>query len=88
MKVAAIVINVLLPGIGTLLVQKWGQAIVQIILIIIGILLIFTVIGGIIGFPLYLAAWIWAIVSAATAPEQPVRVAAQPAGGSNEPENT
>lgn len=77
MKVAAIVINIFLPGVGTLLVQKWTQAIFQIILAIIAVVLIFTVIGGIIGGPLYFAVWIWAIVSAATAPEQPITVVVQ-----------
>lgn len=79
MKVAAIVINIFLPlpGVGTLLVQKWVQAIFQIVLAIVAWFLILTVFGGIIGVPLLFAVWIWAIVSAATAPAEPITVVVQ-----------
>ncbi len=77
MKVAAIVINIFLPGVGTLFVQKWVQAIFQIILATIALVLTFTGIGAIIGGPLGIAVWIWAIVSAATAREQPITVVVQ-----------
>ena len=74
MKVAAIVINIFLPGVGTLFVKKWGQAIFQIILATIALALNFTGIGGLIGLPLGIAVWIWAIVSAiSTAVINPVR---------------
>ena len=74
MKVAAIVINIFLPGVGTLFVKKWGQAIFQIILATIALALNLTGIGGLIGLPLGIAVWIWAIVSAiSTAVINPVR---------------
>ena len=79
MKVLAIIVNLFLPGIGTLLVQKWGQAIAQIILGIIATILIVTGVGAIFGIPLAFIVWVWAIVSAATSPAQPVQVVVQQA---------
>lgn len=63
MKVIAIIINIFLPGIGTIIIGKLLQGIIQIALSIIAILISFTVVGLIIGIPLYLIAWIWAILS-------------------------
>ena len=60
---------------GSFFVGKVGQGITQIILYIIGLVLIFTAIGSIIGIPLCVGVWIWGLVTAATSPEQPVQVA-------------
>lgn len=46
----------------------------QILLFLLAIVLIFTVIGAIIGLPLALGIWIWGIVSVATANPQPIQV--------------
>lgn len=69
MKVLGIIVNIFLPGIGTLIVGKITEGIVQIILILLSLFLGFTVIGLLIGIPLYLIVWIWSIISAATAPD-------------------
>lgn len=74
MKIVAIVINIFFPGIGTLIVGKWGQGITQIILGIIAAIFIFTGIGAIIGGPLAFIVWIWAIVSAANSQPEPIKV--------------
>ena len=74
MKVLAIIVNLFLPGIGTLFVKKWGQAIAQITLGIIAGILIVTGVGSIIGIPLGIGVWIWSIVTAATANPEPVTV--------------
>jgi TM2 domain-containing membrane protein YozV len=75
MKIIAILINIfLLPGVGTLIVGKTGQGIAQIVLFILAIILIFTVLGAIIGIPLAFGVWIWGIISAATANPQPMQV--------------
>ncbi len=74
MKVLAIIVNLFLPGIGTLFVKKWGQAIAQIALSIIAGILIVTGVGSIIGIPLAIGVWIWSIVTAATANPDPVTV--------------
>jgi len=70
MKVLAIIVNILAPGIGTLLVKKWWQAFFQIILVIIAIVLNVSGVGAILGIPIAFVAWVWAIVSAATAQPQ------------------
>lgn len=67
-KTLAIVVNIFLPGVGTLMVQKTTVGIIQ---IIINILCIFGTLitlgfGGILLIPLGFANWAWAIVSSAT----------------------
>ncbi|MCC5624463.1 hypothetical protein [Nostoc sp. CHAB 5715] len=66
MQVAGIIVNLFLPGVGTLIVGKIGQGIAQIILIILAIILNLTVVLAIIGVPLAIGVWVWGIVSAAT----------------------
>ncbi len=66
MKALAIILNVFFPGVGTLVAKKIWQGITQILLGIVGIVLTVTMIGAIIGLPLLLGVWIWAIVCAAT----------------------
>ena len=70
MKILAIIVNILAPGIGTLLVKKWWQAFFQIVLVIIAIVLNVSGVGAILGIPIAFVAWVWAIVSAATAQPQ------------------
>ncbi len=77
MKALAIIVNIFFPGIGTLIVKKWGQGVAQIILGIIAVVLALTGIGGIIGVPLAIGVWIWAIVSAATSNPESVQVIIQ-----------
>ncbi len=79
MKALAIIVNLFLPGIGTLFIKKWGQAIAQIVLSIIAVVLIATAIGSVIGIPLAIGVWIWSIVTAATANPEPVTVVVQKA---------
>jgi TM2 domain-containing membrane protein YozV len=74
MKALAIIINIFFPGIGTLIVGKVGQGIAQILLYMLGVVLNFTVVGLIIGVPLCIAVWIWALVSTANAPSAPIEV--------------
>ncbi|MDE2165933.1 MAG: hypothetical protein KGJ66_06310 [Alphaproteobacteria bacterium] len=73
MRGLAVLINVFIPGIGTLMVGKVGQGIAQFILWAVGVAICFTVIGVFIGVPMAIAAWIWAIVSAASNPA-PIQV--------------
>ena len=74
MKVLAVIVNIFFPGIGTLLVEKWAQAIAQIVLGIVAAILVFTGIGIVLGGPLGFIVWVWAIVSAATSQPEPVQV--------------
>ena len=74
MKALAIIINIFFPGFGTFFVGRPGAAIAQIALSVTGVFLTFTGIGSIIGIPLCIVAWIWALVSAASAPSVPTEV--------------
>ena len=74
MKTIAIIINIFFPGFGTFFVGKPFSAIIQILLSVTGVFLTFTGIGAIIGIPLCLIAWIWALVSAVNAPSTPTEV--------------
>ncbi|MEA2905518.1 MAG: hypothetical protein QOI12_2905 [Alphaproteobacteria bacterium] len=74
MKVLGVIVNIFLPGVGTLIVGKIGAGIIQIILYILGLIFIFTGVGSIIGLPVCFIVWIWSIISAATAKDQPVQV--------------
>lgn len=77
MKALAIIVNLFLPGIGTLFIQKWGQAVAQIVLSLIAVFLVATAIGSVIGIPLGIGVWIWSIVTAASAEPEPVTVVVQ-----------
>lgn len=74
MKILGVIVNIFFPGIGSLIVGKIGTGIIQLILYGVGILFILTGIGVIIGWPICFIVWVWAIVTAATAQEKPVRV--------------
>jgi len=65
MKIIAIIINIFFPGVGTLIVGKIGTGVIQIILTIIAAFLSFTGFLSIIGIPLGIGVWIWALVSVA-----------------------
>ena len=66
MKVIAIIINIFFPGVGTLIVGKIGTGVMQIILTIVGAVLVATGVLSIVGIPLAIGAWIWALVSVAS----------------------
>lgn len=65
MKVIAIIINIFFPGVGTLIVGKIGTGVTQIILTIIAVIMNLTAVLTIIGIPLAIGVWIWALVSVA-----------------------
>lgn len=65
MKVIAIILNIFMPGIGTLVARKWLPGIAQILLGMLAMFLMMTMIGGVIGLPLMAGVWVWALVSVA-----------------------
>ena len=71
MKVLAVILNILLPGIGSLVVGKIGTGIVQLILYGFGAVLTATGLLAIVGAPICFVVWIWAIITAVNAPERP-----------------
>ncbi|MCB1701733.1 MAG: hypothetical protein KDI14_12955 [Halioglobus sp.] len=66
MKILAIIINLFLPGIGTLFTKKWVQAILQILLVALAFTLNATGIGAFLGIPIFVVAWIWALITGIT----------------------
>lgn len=69
MKAAAIIVNFFIPGIGTLMVGKVTEGVIQFLLgfILVFILLLIPVLGWILAVFLGLGVRLWAIISAATA---------------------
>jgi hypothetical protein len=58
------ILNIVLPGLGTLLYgNNKGVGVAQLVLFLVGLLLCLTLIGIVIGGPMMLAAWIWSIVT-------------------------
>ena len=76
MRGFAILLNIFVPGIGSFVVGAAGQGVGQIVVWGVGLLLTVPTlgIGGIIGIPMMLGAWIWGIVTAAGAMPQTVNV--------------
>lgn len=76
MKGIAIIANILAPGVGSFIIGKVGQGLGQII--IWGLSLLITVgtlgFGIVIGAPMMIGAWIWAIITAAGGPDQTVNL--------------
>ncbi len=72
LKILAIIVNIFLPGIGTLIVKKWIQAVLQLILGGIAAVFTFTGVGIVVGGPLAFVVWVWAIISAVTYEEEAV----------------
>lgn len=66
MKALAIILNIIWPGIGTLVIGRVGLGIAQILLHLIGVVLTLTAIGALIGVPLCIGVWIWGIVVASS----------------------
>lgn len=66
LKIIAIIVNIFLPGVGTLIVQKWIQGILQLILIGVAAVFSFTGVGVVVGYPLTGIVWIWALICTIT----------------------
>lgn len=65
MKIVALVVNFLLPGIGSMLIGRVLTGIVQLVLYAFGWLLTLTGILAIVGAPLCFIVLIWSLVTAA-----------------------
>ncbi len=64
LALAGLILNILvLPGLGTLVAGETKTGTWQIILMVVSVILDFTLIGMIIGIPLGIGVWIWALVS-------------------------
>ena len=60
----ALILNILiLPGLGSLIGGKISSGVIQLVFSLFGLGLTLTIIGAIVGIPLMLAMWIWALVT-------------------------
>lgn len=67
MNILAVLVNFFIPGIGSFMVGKGGAGVAQLLIFIIGLFLVFTVFLSAFGFIFMAMAWIWGLVTAATA---------------------
>lgn len=74
MKTLAVILNFFVPGVGSFFIGQVGQGIAQLLIWAVGLILIFTAIGAIIGGPLMFVAWLWAVIGAATSNQAPIKV--------------
>lgn len=65
LAILSLVINIILPGLGSILGYRTKEGIWQLVLLGLGAILTITIILSIIGIPMILAAWIWGIVTGA-----------------------
>ncbi len=70
-KIIAFVLNLFVPGLGTFFVGRIGTAIIQLLLLVIGVV---TIAFGGIGFLIILGDWIWALVTVVQAGRKPTTV--------------
>ena len=61
MAIIGLLVNLVSPGLGTIVIGKYDVGSVQLILFLIGLFFLITKIGSIIGIPLILAMWAWAL---------------------------
>lgn len=60
LAIAALLLNILvLPGLGTIIGGDTNNGVIQLVLFVVGIPLAFVIVG----IPLMIAMWIWALVS-------------------------
>jgi TM2 domain-containing membrane protein YozV len=60
--VIGLLVNLVAPGLGTIIIGKYDTGSVQLILSLIGLFFSITMIGSIIGIPLIAAMWLWALI--------------------------
>lgn len=65
LRIIGVAVNIVCPGIGTMIVGKIPQGITQFFLFVISLFCMFSVVFSLIGFPIFVVAWVWGIVSAA-----------------------
>ena len=58
LAIVCLILNLILPGLGTIIGKRTVEGIIQLVLYVISIPLCFVVIG----FPLAIGVWIWAVI--------------------------
>ena len=65
-RVLGVIINLFLPGVGTLIVGRMAEGVLQIVIDIVATILTFTVIFSPVALGMFIVVWLWGLVSAAT----------------------
>mgnify|MGYP001561444223 CR=1 FL=1 len=64
LAIVALLLNILiLPGLGSLIAGRIRSGVIQVFLAVLGFLLSVTLIGAVIGVPMIVIAWIWALIT-------------------------
>ncbi|MBI5872137.1 hypothetical protein HZB88_03555 [archaeon] len=63
LAIVGLVINLFIPGLGSIIGGKTGAGVPQLIIAVIGWILCLTLIRAIVGVPLWAIAWIWALIT-------------------------
>ncbi len=64
LKIVGLIVNIaVLPGLGTIIAKQMKPGVIQLVLALVGWVLIWTIIGMIIGIPLMMIAWVWALIT-------------------------
>lgn len=67
MNIVAVIVNFFIPGIGSFMVGKGGAGVAQLLIFIMGLFMVLTVFLSAFGFIFMAIAWIWGLITAATA---------------------
>jgi len=59
--IAGFIANLVLPGLGTIIIGKYDIGTIQIVLSLISVFFLANLVGVIIGIPIFIATWIWAL---------------------------
>ena len=63
--------NIILPGVGTIIIGKYDIGIIQLVLSLVGLFFLINAVGIMIGIPFLLAIWIWALIVSIKALKNP-----------------
>lgn len=74
MNIIAVLVNFFIPGIGSFMVGRGGAGVAQLLIFGMGLFLVVTVFLLPVGLVLMGIAWIWGLITAATANSKPAKV--------------
>ena len=69
--ILGLIANIILPGVGTIIIGKYDTGIIQLVLSLVGLFFMITSLGIMMGIPFLLAIWIWALVVSIKALKNP-----------------
>jgi TM2 domain-containing membrane protein YozV len=61
--IAGLIVNLCFPGVGSLIAGKTKEGVLQLIFYIVAFICDITLIGLLVGIPLGIAMWVWALVT-------------------------